>query len=37
MSFIQNDVIKQNGRCSVGAFVCAPMETVDDCTNSGSI
>ena len=34
MSLIRNDVIKQNGRCSVGTFVCAPMEIVDDYTNS---
>ena len=34
MSLIRNDVTKQNGRCSVGTFVCAPMEIVDDYTNS---
>ena len=34
MSLIQNDVTKQNGRCSVGTFVCAPMEIVDNYTNS---
>ena len=34
MSLIQNDVIKQNGQCSVGTFVCAPMEIIDDDTNS---
>ena len=34
MSLIRNDVTKQNGRCSVGTLVCAPMELVNDCTNS---
>ena len=34
MSLIRNDVTKQNGRSSVGTFVCAPMEIVDHYTNS---
>ena len=34
MSLIRNDVIKQNGRCSVGTFVYMPMEIVDNYTNS---
>ena len=34
MSLIQNDVIKQNGGCSLGTFLCALMEIVDDYTNS---
>lgn len=29
MGSIRNDVTKQNGGCSVGTHVCAPMEVIE--------
>ena len=37
MNLIRNDITKQNGRCSVGTFVCAPIELLSDTTNSEAL